>query len=69
MNLFAEQKQDSQVLKNLQLPKGMGVGWGWGGGGEGWAGCLGLARAHGGIWNDWPMGTCCTAQRILPNIL
>ena len=22
-----------------------------------------------GIWNDWPMGKCYTAQRTLPNIL
>ena len=37
----------------------------WGGMDGGW----GMAGAHCGIWNDWPMGTCCMAQRTLPNIL
>lgn len=36
---------------------------------EGWIGGLGLAYVHCAIWNDWPMGTCCMVQRILPNIL
>ena len=63
MNLFAEEKQ-TQTLKNLWLPKGAGSGWG-----RGWTGDLGLAYAHGGTWNDWPMGTCCIAQRTLPNVL
>ena len=56
-------KTDSQILKtNLWLPKGTG-------GGEGQTGGLGLAYAHCGIWNDWPMGTCYKAQRTLLNIL
>ena len=41
-----------------------GLDRGWGGGGV-----LGMAYAHSGIWNDWPMRTCCTARGILPNIL
>ena len=36
---------------------------------EEWTGGLGLAYAHHGIWNDWPTGTCCIAQGILPNVL
>ena len=27
------------------------------------------AYVHWGIWNDWPIGTFCTAQWTLPNIL
>ena len=34
----------------------------------GWAGGIGLASAHCGLWNDWPAGTCCRAQGALPNI-
>ena len=37
--------------------------------GEGWIGVLRLTHAHCGIWSDCPTGTCCTAQRNLPNIL
>ena len=36
---------------------------GWG---EGWTGGLGLAYAHCGIWNNWPVGTCCVAQGFYP---
>ena len=36
---------------------------------EGWTRGLGLAYARRGIWNDWPSGTCCIAQRTLSNIL
>ena len=47
-------------FESLQLPKGTGEG-------------LGLASAVyariWSIWNDWPVGTRCTAQRILPSIL
>ena len=42
--------------------------WYWGRR-DGWPGGLGLTYAHWGIWNDWPMGTCCIAQRTQPNIL
>ena len=38
-------------------------------GGKGWTGDLGLAYAHCGTWNGWPVGTCCVAQGTLPNIL
>ena len=67
MNLFAEET-DSQTLKtNLWLPKGTGweggMDWGFG------AGIWNTYGIHCGIWNDWPMGTCCIAQGILPNIL
>ena len=41
----------------------------WCGEGGGWTGILGLAYAYCGIWNDWPMGTCCITQRTLHNIL
>lgn len=37
------------------------------GGGMAWG--LGLAYPHSGIWNDWPLGTCCIGQGTLPNIL
>ena len=37
------------------------------GGGKGWTGGWGLA--HCGIWNHWPMDTCCIAQGTLPSIL
>ena len=37
--------------------------------GEGWTGGLGLAYEHCGLWNDWPMGTCCIVQGTLINIL
>ena len=36
--------------------------------GEGWTGGWRLACAHSGLWNDWPMGTCCIAQGTLPSI-
>ena len=36
---------------------------------EGCAGGSGMASAHCGTWDDWPVGTCCPAQRTLPNIL
>ena len=63
MNLFVEQKQTHRLLKtNLWLPKGTGER-------EGIIGGMGLSYAHCGIWNDWPTGTCCIAQGILPNIL
>ena len=62
MNLFAEQKQTQTLKTNLWLPKGMG-------GEEGWTVGLGLAYAHLGIRSDWPIGTCCIAQRTLPSIL
>ena len=39
------------------------------GGGEGGIGGLRFAYSHCGIWNDWPIGTCCIAQGTLPNIL
>ena len=55
-------RTDSQTLKNLWLPM---TWWWWGG----WTGGLGLAYAHWGICNDWPVETCCIAQRPLPNIL
>ena len=37
--------------------------------GQGRMGSLVLAYAHCSMWNDWPMGNCCTVQRILPNVL
>ena len=40
-----------------------------GGGGEGWTVGLGLAYAHFGLRNDWPIGTSSIAERTLPNIL
>ena len=50
-------------LMVLQLPKGTGRGGGRGG--------LGVWdwRVHTEARNDWPVGTCCTAQRTLPSIL
>ena len=60
MNFFAEQKQTNQFEK-LMVTKGDRLGVG----GLNW----GLAYAHGGIWNNWRMGTCCIAQKTLPSIL
>ena len=60
--LIYKTETDSQTLKtNLWLPK-------WTGRGEGGTGGLGLAYAHCGIWNDWPMGASCIAPGTLPNI-
>jgi len=61
MNLFAEQKQTRRVWKHMVTKED--------GGGGGIDRGLGLAYAHWGLWNNWPMGTCCRAQRTLPNIL
>ena len=60
--LICRSETDSQTLKNLSLQKGTG-------GREGQTEGLGLTHAHCGIWNDWPTGTCCVAQRTAPNIL
>ena len=54
--------KDSQILRNLWLPKGSG--------GEGGRDAQGFVS---GICtlryrNDWSMGTCCIAQRTLLNI-
>ena len=57
-----EQLQNRNRLKKLMVTQG--DRWG-----EGWTGGVGLAYAHWGLWNGWPMGTCCLAQRTLPNIL
>ena len=57
-----QKKKEKRVQTNLWLPKGTGQG-------EGWTGGLGLASAHGDVWNDWPTGTCCIVQGTLPNIL
>ena len=35
---------------------------------EGWNGGMELAYAHNGIWNNWPMGTCCIVHRELHTI-
>jgi len=57
-------KIDSQILKEtLWLPKGID--------GQGRDG-LGVWDCHineTGIWNDWPLGTCCIAEGTLPNSL
>ena len=46
-------------FKKLMVTKGDrgGIDWEFG---------IGM---HIEVWNDWPMGTCCIAQRTLPNIL
>ena len=62
MNLFAEQKQTHRFWKQTYgYQRGQVME-------EEWTGSLGLAYARWGMWNDWPMGTCCVVQRI-PNIL
>ena len=63
MNLFADNREtDSQTLTTkLWLPKENRQGV--------WTEGLGLAYALCGIQNDWPMGTCCIAQRTLHNII
>ena len=61
--LICKTETDSQILKtNLWLLKE--TGWE-----EGWTEGLGLAYAYCGIWNDWPMGTCCIVQGTLCTIL
>ena len=63
MNSFAEEKQNQRLWKTDGYQRGQvgdGEKWTWG---------LGLAFAHWGIWNDWPTGTCCVAQRTLPSNL
>ena len=62
--LIYRRETDPQTLKNLLLPMGTG-----GGGWDRWTRSLGLACAHCGIWNDWPVGTCCIAQGTLRNVL
>ena len=52
-----------QFLKCFPITKGGQVV------GEEWTGGLRLVYAHSGRWNDWLSGTCCRAQRTLPNIL
>ena len=61
--LICRRETDSQTLKKLWLPKETDREW------EGGTGGLGLAYAHWGIWNDWPMGTCTRALRTLASIL
>ena len=58
---IAEQKQTHRLCKQTWLPKETGGV----GGGVDWD--LILAHAHYGLLNDWPMGTCCTAQGTLTN--
>ena len=62
MNSFARQKQTHRLQKqaySYQREQAEGM----------WTGGLGLACAHGGVWNGWPLGTCCKAQGTLPDIL
>ena len=56
-NLFSEQKQTTNFENKLSRGDSCG---------EGWTGGLGLAYAHCGIWNIWPMRICYIAQRTLP---
>ena len=58
--LICKTETDSWALKNFWLSKGTG---------KGGTGVLGLAYAHGGIWNHWPGGTCCMAQGTLLSVL
>ena len=61
IELICRTERDTQTLKtNLWLPKETGCR-------KGWTGDLGLACTHCGIWNDWPTGTCCIAQRTPSN--
>ena len=59
MNLFSEQKQTHKLGKTYAYQRGKLEG-------EGWTGGVGSAYAHRGLWNDWPTGTCCVAERTLP---
>ena len=54
---------DTYFIVNIIFRKIL-LGWG-----REWSRGLGLAYAHWGVWNDWPTGTWCIAQWILPNIL
>ena len=60
-NLSAEQKQTHRLENKLMVTKGDRR--------EAWTSGLGLAYAHCGIWNDWPMEKYWIAQGSLPNIL
>ena len=57
--LICRAETDSQTLKTLRLPSGWGR--------DGWE--VGIGMCTRGIWNDWPVGACCIAQRTLPSIL
>ena len=65
MNLFAEQKQTYRLKTNLQLPQGTGEGRR----GMDWRFRIDIHSGHGGIWNNWPMGTSYIVQGTLPNPL
>ena len=51
--LICRTETDSQVLKDVWLPKGARCG-----GEDGLSDSLGLAYAYQGIWNNWSTGTC-----------
>ena len=61
IELICRTETDSQTLKNLRLPK---VG---GGGRDGFR--IWIGYTHRGIWNNWPLETCCIAQGTLPSVL
>jgi len=56
-------RTETDFENKLMVSKGEKVG------ARGWTGGLGLTYAHCDIRNDWPMGACCIAQKILHNIL
>ena len=61
--LICRTEIDSQILKNLWLPKG--IDWGWVE--MDWVFGTGICTLR--YIDDWPMGTCCIAERPLPNIV
>jgi len=68
MIFFAEQKYLQTLKQTYGFQRDRCVCVCVGDGGEGWTGDLGLTHAQCSIWNDWPMGTSCIAQRTLTNI-
>ena len=61
MNFLAEQKHTHTLWRTYGYQRGQGRG--------GVDLGLGLAHVHRGLWNDWPTGSCCIAQRTLPSVL
>ena len=64
MNLFAEHKQIHNRLWKKKLMVTKGNMWGLGR-----IRGLGLAHAHGGIWNAWLTGNFRITEAMLPSIL
>ena len=66
LNLKMSNNKSSQAdIKRDSIPKGTG----WGRRRMDWGFRIGICTYSTGIWNNWPTGTCSTAQRTLLSIL